>query len=236
MLFRSYRYMDILDMAHSVLSSISTERITRMIRVKYREFQERLLDEILKLISDMPDEEMYTFMEYCKKNRDNTNKLSSIIMEMEDEEKRNEVIEMTTLKCDILKEFMPDILESTYKPFYDNSEEKEMIVNDILRLTKSHSKAHLKSLSMDTLNNLRNSILEQNRADAEKRQKFKKIVNIFNSTLVASDNDNFVNACITAQKELDEGQLLDLINHMSAINPFFISNFNSALKDYKKIR
>lgn len=135
-----YTYEDMLEIFRSNLPNVSSNKIEKMLKVKYREFQEIWLEKIKDRLYDLPEEERLTLMGFYEKNRNNIEKLKYVYQNSAQSNYRKIIKNISIMKLEVIKNFIPNIMEENYKDFFKETPEKIKLINNIIGLTPTYSK------------------------------------------------------------------------------------------------
>lgn len=221
-----YTYEDILEIFRSNLPDISSSKIEKMLKVKYREFQEIWLEKIKERLCDLPEEEKLTLISFYEKNTNNIEKLKYVYQNSAQSNYIKVIKNISKMKLEIIKNFIPSVMEENYKDFFKETPEKIKLINNIIELTPTYSKKFLLELDIEKLEFLENEIIEQNKKEIYDKQLFQEYVKSLEDAMNSPDDNVFEKVCLEAITKLDEAQLQSVVDHMCSKNSFFINKFN----------
>ncbi len=233
--FNDFDYNDISDILTLSIKSISAHKMKKILRIAYREFQETLLDKIAKQLKELPIEERKTIMNHYENIRSDTQRLKDTILELSDENRRQQILDMAHLKLLIVRDFMPKkVFNETYREYLNNMPEKLKMVDDILSMSGIHSKNYLKNLPIEELEALQEEILEAKRQDERDEKIVGHYTQMLDESMYGSDEEEFSNVCTRILANLSQKQILMITEYLSTKNPVFFSRFNTLMRDAKK--
>lgn len=233
--FDDFSYADISDILTLSVKNISAHKLQRILRIAYREFQEILLDKIARKLKDLPVEEYKVMMNYYEKIRQDTMRLKKTIDELNDEKKREQILNMAHFKLQIVRDFMPKTtFNDTYREYLNNTPEKLKLVEQVLNLTGMHSKNYLKNLPTEELEEMKAKLLEDKRQDERDHKIYVQYTQMLDESMYGSDEQEFSDVCVKIITTLNQKQILMISDYLSAKNPVFLHRFNTLLRDFKK--
>ncbi|PAF42224.1 hypothetical protein [Helicobacter sp. 11S03491-1] len=230
-----YTYDEFLEIFKTQFSNIAMNKIEKILRIKYRQFQEIWLEKLELRFQHLPVEERIPLMKYYEKNRDNIQKLKYVYHHSENPTYIHDIQRVSEIKLNIIKTFMPELMEENYKDYYDETPEKIALVDEVLKLTSSYSKQYLKDLNIAKLKFLQNEVIEQNKKDIHDKKVFQKYTKALEDSINTMDDDEFGKICLNAITELNSDQIQKIINYLSNKNKLFLNKFNTTIKGYQNI-
>lgn len=228
-----YTYEDILEIFRSNLPNISSSKIEKILKVKYREFQEIWLEKIKNNFFDLPDEEKLFLINFYEKSRNDIEKIKRVYQSSMRSDYMSNIKKISEIKLEIIKNFMPNLMEENYKDFFKETPQKVEIMKEILELTSSYSKNFLLELDMEKLEFLRDEIIKQNKKEIYDKKVFQEYVKNLEETINLLDDNDFEKVCLEVITKLDETQIQNIINHMCGKNNFFINKFNAVVRSHQ---
>ncbi len=194
--------------------------IFRKIRVKYRQFQEELLDEIKKLYLTLPEEEMYNQVVKLKNYKEDLNKLKYILETFTNPKKSESIKKLAAIKKEILKNYFPDAHDVEYREYIENKIIKTKLIDKIVAMKNGYTKEDLLSKSVEDLRNLREFLVEEHNKMVRERKLYNKYVKAFEDEFYNKDDTSLSLLAKEARKELELAQMREIVEA--------IKNFDSA--------
>lgn len=233
--FDDFSYSDVADILTLSVKNISALKLQRILRIAYREFQEILLDRIARKLKELPIEEYKVMMNHYEKIRNNTARLKSTIDELNDEKKRQQILDMAHFKLQIVRDFMPkNTFNDTYKEYLNNTPEKLKLVDEVLTITGMYSKNYLKNLPTEELEEIRVKLIEDKKQDERDHKIFTQYTQMLDESMYGSDEQEFSDVCIKIITSLNQRQILMISEYLNAKNPVYVNRFHTLLRDFKK--
>lgn len=230
-----YHYEDFLKLLKLYLDDMPSSKIEKILEIKHHQFEEMYLSKIGDLLANLMPQERLVLMQFYEKKRDDLFELEEIYQKCRTQNVLEQMKEVASSKLEIIRNFMPDLMEENYKAYFDETPKKLEMVEKILELSKSYTRRYLKTLTISKLEFLENAIIEQNKKEILEKKLFKKHTKALEKTMVSLDDNEFSNACLNAISELNSEQLQKVIAHMASKYKTFSSKFNSATKSYKNM-
>ncbi|PAF41503.1 hypothetical protein [Helicobacter sp. 11S02596-1] len=230
-----YDYQEFLEILCMHLDTIPSSKIAKILKVKYRQLQQVWLEKIEQRFQVLPIEERIPLIRYYEKNQDNLAVLKRVYDESKDPAYIEKIKKISEVKLDVIKVFMPSLMEENYKAYYDETPEKLELISRILALTNAYSKKYLKELSISKLKILEDEIIRQNKQEAQDKKLFQKYTKAFSKSMASADDNEFSKVCIEAVAELNSEQLQMVVSFLAGKNKFFLNKFNTTIKNYQNI-
>lgn len=212
---------------------IPSNLVDKVIQIKKYQYQILWLDKIEENLSILPEEEKKNLMaKYCR--MDNIDrKLYRIYKNSFDKKEVLKMAEVAKNKLNLLSAFSSQELEENYEIFYNESEEKHQLMNEIVEFTHSYSRNMLKKMSMEQLANLRDSIRNQISKENEEKRTVAKYVKILENSMRSVDEQEFQTVCLDAINHLNNEQLQKVIETLSSQNKFFANKFEGVARQIR---
>ena len=204
--------------------------VDRIVKIKSYQYQEIWLEKIAQNLEILPVEERSVLInQYQQFNISQLFKVYQKTLHQDEVEKMKAVAQN---KFNLLKNFSPQLLESSYKAFYDESEEKSELIDEILKHTRSYSRGALKNLPFHQLNSLKEEILEQEKEKSKSKKRVIDHIRALEASMLMTHDSDFDAACMDAIAELNNLELQKVIDYLSARNKFFINRFESVARQF----
>ncbi|PAF49864.1 hypothetical protein BKH41_00755 [Helicobacter sp. 12S02232-10] len=230
-----YSYEDFLEILCMQLDTIPPSKLEKILKVKYRQLQQVWLEKLEEKFKILPVEERIPLVKYYEKNQDDIAKLKRAYQDSKDPSHLEKIKKISEIKLNIIKIFMPSLMEENYKAYYDETPEKLELIDHILELTNSYSKKYLKDLTISKLKFLKNDIIEQNKREAQDKKLFQKYTKALSESMNSMDDNEFSKVCLDAIAELNSDQLQRVVSFLASKNKFFLNKFNTTVKSYQSI-
>ncbi|WP_104697888.1 MULTISPECIES: hypothetical protein [unclassified Helicobacter] len=225
-----FPYEELKFLIFSRVKKIPFLTIERILKIKYCEYQEVWLEKIEKNLKVLPQEERMTLMQYYQQIRNNIPLLFKVYQKSFDEQEVQRMKEVAENKLLLLKNYEPQMLEESYKVFYDDSEEKMKLVREVLELTHSYTKHSLKHMPVKNLLELKEEIKRQKHKEEQSKKLILKHIKILEESILMASDSEFDMACINAVNELNSEELQKVLDYLGSQNKFFINKFESVAK------
>lgn len=206
------------------------KRVALLIEVLYREYQEKLLDELNTLCANFPNEERLEQMKIYSKKRENTPFLRKRIKELA---RNNEGLSrITNLKYNVISSFYPETMDESYSESHENMEQKNQIVERILKLTKAYKSAQLKEMKIDNLKEIERVLVANTNQEKEEKSLIKSLTKEFGEVIANDDEYAFARVLKEALSELGEKDVRRILSQFDiANNPVLLRQFNVAMNE-----
>ncbi|MDL0082002.1 hypothetical protein NYG90_04840 [Helicobacter sp. XJK30-2] len=231
-----YSVRELANLLLSALPGVKLAKVEKMVRIKIRELQEIWLLELKDNLSSLPEEERDTLMEYYLARKDDLPMLRDIYQKSKDPAYLDEICDLAHIKLSMIKEYMPDELESNYKSFYDHSPEKLSVIQSILALTAAYSKGALLGMSIKELQEMLEELQEKEQEQAEQKALVDRYFERFKAALHDPDDQHFTNVCLDAASELPRPRFQELATELSRHYKHFHQRFSDVSKEYKDMQ
>ena len=228
--FEDHSFHETSELILSKMHDRYYKRVATMIEVLYREYQEKLLDKLSQLLKNFPKEERLEQMKIYSKRREHLSFLRKRIKELtRDNENLSKI---SNLKFDIISNFYPEIMDDSYEESHENIEQKNQIVERILKLTKAYKAAQLKEKRIDNLIEIERVLIANNNQEKEEKSLIKGFTKEIEEVLNAEDEYAFVRILKEALSVLGEKDVRRMISQFDiASNPVMLRQFNTIMND-----
>lgn len=231
-----YPHTVIYDALLSTLNAQKTQKALLILEIKYRQYQESLIEQIAQKITFMPEEERASFMLFIEKNRDEVELLKDILSQLKDDKISREIGQISNIKKYILSEFMAEDLEKNYKQFFNNSQDKQDLIARLRKISNAYSKQQLDDMTKEDLMDILTSIRQKELQDKKDREDFAKYVEAFKSALYEDNTSNFDALVIQVLEDVSKDCLANLRAKLRAEDALFESKFAMAQKEWNRIK
>lgn len=231
-----YPHTVIYDALLSTLNAQKTQKALLILEIKYRQYQENLIEQIAQKITFMPEEERASFMLFIEKNRDEVELLKDILSQLKDDKISREIGQISNIKKYILSEFMAEDLEKNYKQFFNNSQDKQDLISRLRKISNAYSKQQLDDMTKEDLMDILTSIRQKELQDKKDREDFAKYVEAFKSALYEDNTSNFDALVIQVLEDVSKDCLANLRTKLRAEDALFESKFAMAQKEWNRIK
>ena len=231
-----YPHSVIYEALLSTLNAQKTQKALLILEIKYRQYQESLIEQIAQKITFMPEEERASFMLFIEKNRDEVELLKDILSQLKDDKISREIGQISNIKKYILSEFMAEDLEKNYKQFFNNSQDKQDLITRLRKISNAYSKQQLDDMTKEDLMDILTSIRQKELQDKKDREDFAKYVEAFKSALYEDNTSNFDALVIQVLEDVSKDCLANLRAKLRAEDALFESKFAMAQKEWNRIK
>lgn len=231
-----YPFSVIYEALLSTLNAQKAQKALLILEIKYRQYQENLIQQIAQKITFMPEEERATFMLFIEKNRDEVELLKDILSQLNDDKISREIGQISNIKKYILSEFMAEDLEKNYKQFFNNSQDKQDLIARLRKISNAYSKQQLDDMTKEDLMDILTSIRQKELQDKKDREDFEKYVAAFKSALYEDNMSNFDALVIQVLEDVSKDCLANLKAKLRAEDALFESKFAMAQKEWNRIK
>lgn len=231
-----YPHSVIYEALLSALNAQKTQKALLILEIKYRQYQESLIEQIAQKITFMPEEERASFMLFIEKNRDEVELLKDILSQLKDDKISREIGQISNIKKYILSEFMAEDLEKNYKQFFNNSQDKQDLIARLRKISNAYSKQQLDDMTKEDLMDILTSIRQKELQDKKDREDFAKYVEAFKSALYEDNTSNFDALVIQVLEDVSKDCLANLRAKLRAEDALFESKFAMAQKEWNRIK
>lgn len=231
-----YPHTVIYEALLSTLNAQKTQKALLILEIKYRQYQESLIEQIAQKITFMPEEERASFMLFIEKNRDEVELLKDILSQLKDDKISREIGQISNIKKYILSEFMAEDLEKNYKQFFNNSQDKQDLIARLRKISNAYSKQQLDDMTKEDLMDILTSIRQKELQDKKDREDFAKYVEAFKSALYEDNTSNFDALVIQVLEDVSKNCLANLRAKLRAEDALFESKFAMAQKEWNRIK
>ncbi len=210
--------------------------IEKMARVKIRELQEFWLDRIEQKLGEIPKEEGYNLMHYYTRCKEDFKMLKNVYTQLSNPEYIEKIKHIANVKIDLIKQYMPDEMERSYRDFFNHSEVKLDLVSKILELDKGNDKQYLLTLSIDELNEFYEKLQIKNKQEESEEIKVNEYMKLIKDALYNPDNQVFIDVCLQAAQDLPRRKFQDLVIDLSKRQKPFRNRFMEVAKMHKDFK
>lgn len=236
-LLAQYSYATIHEVVANTLPSHKIEKALLILEIKYRQYQEIIIEQIAqKIATFMPKEECATFMLFIENNRGEVELLKDIFKQISDNKTMQNIGRVTNIKKLIISEFMPRDMEKNYKQFFNNSKDKQELVRRLRRISNAYSKKQIDDMTKEDLIDILNSIRQKEIDDKKDKDDYAKYLEAFRLAIYDNDDDRFDALVIQALEDVSKDCLARLRLRLREEDPLFDNKFSAAQKEWNKIK
>lgn len=237
-LLQQYPYESIYEVIIGNINSNTKllEKILFILEIKYRQYQEILLENIEQKIDFMPQEEVATFVNFIESKRDDTELLKNILLQLQDTSIASYIDKITNIKKYILSHFLPQDLESNYKSFFLNSQDKQELINKLKDISNAYSQRQLSDMTKEDLVDILASIKQKEISEKRDKEDYEKYLELFKKALYEDDNDTFNALVVQVIEDVSRECLFNLKNTLREEDALFESKFQAAQKEWSKFK
>lgn len=231
-----YPYQIISETIINTLQSQQVQKALLILEIKYRQYQEIIIEQIKRKITFMPQEEIASFMLFIENNRDEVELLKDILSQLNNDKIAKSISQITNIKKYILSEFIPSDMEKNYKQFFNNSKDKQDLIARLRKISKAYSKKQLDDMTKEDLMDILNSIRQKELDDKKDKEDFEKYFAAFKLALYEDNASNFDALVIQVLEDVSKDCLANLKAHLREEDQLFESKFSIAQKEWNKIK
>lgn len=231
-----YPYQIISETIINTLQSALVQKALLILEIKYRQYQEIIIEQIKRKITFMPQEEIASFMLFIENNRDEVELLKDILSQLNNDKIAKNISQITNIKKYILSEFIPSDMEKNYKQFFNNSKDKQDLIARLRKISKAYSKKQLDDMTKEDLMDILNSIRQKELDDKKDKEDFEKYFAAFKLALYEDNTSNFDALVIQVLEDVSKDCLANLKAHLREEDNLFESKFSMAQKEWNKIK
>lgn len=231
-----YPFNAIYEVVLNTLHTAKVQKALMILEIKYRQYQENIIEQIKQKSTFMPKEEVASFMLFIENNRDEVELLKDILSQLNDDKIARSISQITNIKKYILSEFMPSDMEKNYKQFFNNSKDKQDLISRLRKISNAYSKKQLDDMTKEDLMDILNSIRQKELDDKKDKEDFEKYLVAFKLALYEDNTDNFDALVIQVLEDVSKDCLANLKAHLKNEDQLFESKFSMAQKEWNKIK
>lgn len=236
-LLAQYSYATIHEVVANTLPSHKIEKALLILEIKYRQYQEIIIEQIeQKIATFMPKEECATFMLFIENNRKEVELLKDILAQLNDNKTSHNISKITNAKKYIISEFMPRDMEKNYKQFFNNSKDKQELVRRLRRISNAYSKKQIDDMTKEDLIDILNSIRQKEIDDKKDKDDYAKYLEAFRLAIYDNDDDRFDALVIQVLEDVSKDCLARLRLRLREEDPLFDNKFSAAQKEWNKVK
>ena len=224
------------DIIYDVVLNSVDSKFVDILDIKYREYQEILLEDIIKRMQLMPNEEAAGFIDFVENNREDVEFLKDILLQLQDSKIGSNINKITNIKKYIISNFMPDDLEIEYKHFFAHSQDKQDLIARLKRISNAYSKKQLDDMTKEDLIDILTSIKQKEIDEKKDKEDYEKYLALFKKALYEDDNTTFNTLVMKVLEDVS----IDCLNSLKSVlkneDPLFDSKFQAAQKEWHKFK
>lgn len=170
---------DIMMMLEKYATNEETyQKIYKIYRIKTRQYQEEMLDEIENLCKNMPKEEQFIFLSNIQENRDNIPYLKYLIQKMQNKKNKEMLLRLSNTKEFILKSYFPEEFENEYKRYFETNRIRNELIAKILEEGSIYTSEQLHSKSTQELEDILSFLKDEKIKQKKERENYKKFISM----------------------------------------------------------
>lgn len=231
-----YPFNVIYEVIVNTLEASQVQKALLILEIKYRQYQENIIERIKQKSNFMPKEEIASFMLFIENNRDEVELLKDILSQLNNDKIARNISQITNIKKYILSEFMPNDMEKNYKQFFNNSKDKQDLIARLRKISNAYSKKQLDDMTKEDLMDILNSIRQKELDDKKDKDDFEKYLAAFKLALYEDNTSNFDALVIQVLEDVSKDCLANLKAHLKNEDQLFESKFSMAQKEWNKIK
>lgn len=238
-LLRQYSFEGVKDAIINNSSNINNnalEKMLFMLEIKYREYQEIVLEDIERKIDFMPREEAAGFMSFIETKRDDVELLKGILAQLQDAEISASISKITNIKKYILSNFLPQDLESNYKSFFVQSQDRQELIARLREISNAYSQKQLNDMTKEDLVDILTSFRQKELDEKKDAEDYEKYLDLFKKALYEDDNDVFSALVVRVVEDVSIECLQKLKETLRAEDELFDNKFQAAQKEWNKFK
>ncbi|MDE5602434.1 MAG: hypothetical protein K2I71_00715 [Helicobacter sp.] len=233
-IFFFYGLNEAIELILSQVSDKYYKQITRIIELVYRSYQESLLEEIEELCREYPPEEQYEQMKIYSDKREDIAFLRDAIQTMRKNNNQSKLTKISQLKFEIIHDYFPDSLYENYEEYYEDTDRKMKIIENIMSLTNAYKKATLKNKKIVVLKNIEAVLLKDRDREKEEKAMIKHYTKKFVEIINSEDELAFDISLKEALASLDERDVRKIIDTLDlSNNPILQQRYNILIRSHK---
>ncbi|RDU73650.1 hypothetical protein CQA66_00185 [Helicobacter aurati] len=223
-----YRYVptDLIALMSELKMPVSYNRLRKIVAIVHAMVQDEILDTIKFDLHTFPQQERETLIAYYENQRDDIMMLQKLHAKYKSMGMLEYLRDTAETKLVIMQTFLPRDLESEYKPFYDNSKEKQTLISKILEISGIYTKQELFNMQIAQLQVTYQEIMEQVLQKEREQKLMKKYIEIFEDSAGITEYD-FKLHCHEMQANLPSEIINEVINHFMTRNHFIANKINN---------
>jgi len=203
--------------------------IYRKIRVKYRQYQEELLAEIISHYSILPEEERYNQIAKLNTIKEDLKKLKHILNSFKNPTTNESIKKLASIKKTILKNYFPDAHDTEYKEYVENKVVKKQLIDKILDLKAGYTREDLFSKSGEDLRNIRDFLVEEHNKKVKEQRLMNKYIKGFEDQYYIKDDTSLSLFAKEGRKELSYEQMKEIVETLKNFDSIFGEKVNLLL-------
>ncbi|RDU57844.1 hypothetical protein [Helicobacter sp. MIT 99-5507] len=235
-LLQKHTFNSIYDVVLNSMNSKIVEKTLFILEIKYRQYQEILLEEIAKRMELMPAEEAAGFINFVEQKREDIEFLKDILLELKDSKIGTNINKITNIKKYIISNFMTEYLENAYKDFFAHSDDKQELIDRLRNISNAYSKKQLDDMTKEDLVDILASIKQKEIDEKKDKEDYDKYLALFKKALYEDDTFGFNTIVMQALEDISQDCLKNLKNTLKNEDPLFESKFQSAQQEWQKFK
>lgn len=235
-LLQKYPVEQIKDSIINNVQEVMIEKSLFILEIKYREYQEILIEIIENKLNLMPKEEAASFMNFIDAKRDDIRLLKNIANQLQNDKIAENINRITNTKKYIISNFLPKDLETNYKQFYRNSTDRQNLVLKLKKISNAYSKKQLDGMTKEDLMDILTSIKQKEYDEKKDKKDFDKYIELFKKALYEDDASTFHALVIQVIEDVNPECLNNIKKTLKERDALFESKFLSAQREWNKFK
>ena len=171
-------------------------------------------------------------MKFYSSKREDVQFLKETIRTIQSGNNQKNLSMIAQLKCEIIKDYFPDSLYENYEEYYENEEEKNEIIERIMKLTNAYKRPILKRKKRQVLQHIERVLIKDKEREKEEKILIKKYNKEIGEAITNEDELGFSNLIREALEVLDERDVRRIVSNLDiSSNPVVSQYFNTILKE-----
>lgn len=233
-IFAQYGLHETIELVLTQIRDGRYKQVTRIVELAYRAYQEKLLDKLEKLFEDYPQQERMEQMKFYGSKREDIQFLQETIQILENKKEKENLSRIAQLKYGIIRDYFPDSLYENYEEYYEDEEEKNKIIERIMKLTNAYKRPVLKKKRRQILQHIERVLLEDKEREKEEKNLIKKFTKQIGEAVSSEDEYEFSSVVKEALDKLDERDVRRIVFSFDiSSNPILVQQFNILTREFR---
>ncbi|EES89559.1 hypothetical protein [Helicobacter canadensis] len=233
-IFAQYGLHETIELVLTQIRDGRYKQVTRIVELAYRAYQEKLLDKLEKLFEDYPRQERMEQMKFYGSKREDIQFLQETIQILENKKEKENLSRIAQLKYGIIRDYFPDSLYENYEEYYEDEEEKNKIIERIMKLTNAYKRPVLKKKRRQILQHIERVLLEDKEREKEEKNLIKKFTKQIGEAVSSEDEYEFSSVVKEALDKLDERDVRRIVFSFDiSSNPILVQQFNILTREFR---
>lgn len=220
---------DLIALMAELKMPVSYNRLRKIVSIVHSRVQDEVLDDIKLDLDSFPQQERETLISYYEGRRNDVVALQRLHAKYKSSSMLVDYLRSTAeTKLSIMQTFLGKDLESEYKPFYDNSKEKQTLISKILEISGIYKKQELFDMKIAELQSTYQEIMAQVVQKEREQKLMKKYIEVFEDSAGITEED-FKSHCRDMQASLPDEIVHEIIGHFTTRNHFIANKITNVL-------